>query len=188
VYGWQFVGSETDADALSNAKAIVQANDLSEAIELRTQTVRAATFSGVIKPNEQFDLTLCNPPFHATLDEAREGTQRKWRNLGKTDESNNVPTLNFGGLVAELCCAGGEEAFARRMVADSARHPVSCLWFTTLVSKAASLPGVYRAIKKAGALDVRTINMAQGQKKSRIVAWTFLDQNAQRAWREARWK
>jgi 23S rRNA (adenine1618-N6)-methyltransferase len=30
--------------------------------------------------------------------------------------------------------------------------------------------------------------MAQGQKMSRIVAWTFLDEKQQLAWRVARWK
>jgi len=87
----------------------------------------------------------------------------------------------------ELCCEGGEEAFVCRMIAESARLPGSCMWFTTLVSKSASLPGVYRAIKYAGALHNKTIEMAQGQKKSRIVAWTFLDEKQQQAWRMSRW-
>jgi 23S rRNA (adenine1618-N6)-methyltransferase len=95
-----------------------------------------------------------------------------------------MPTLNFGGQGAELWCEGGEEAFLRRMVEESARHPDRCLWFTSLVSKSASLPGVYRALKRAGALEVRTMDMAQGQKKSRIVAWTFLDKRQQVEWRD----
>jgi len=131
---------------------------------------------------------MCNPPFHASLDEAKAGTQRKWRNLGKRGQGGSRPVLNFGGQGAELYCEGGEEAFIGRMVADSAGHAGHCLWYTTLVSKSASLPGVYRALKRAGALDIRTIDMAQGQKKSRIVAWTFLDRRQQMEWRAARWK
>jgi 23S rRNA (adenine1618-N6)-methyltransferase len=96
--------------------------------------------------------------------------------------------LNFGGQAAELYCAGGEEAFVSRMITDSTHFANQCLWFTTLISKATSLPSVYRALKKANALQVKTIDMAQGQKKSRIVAWTFLNPNQQRAWRQERWQ
>lgn len=185
-YDWSFIGSDIDEVALANAQRIVDANGLGRDIELRLQTSRSAIFSGVIKPGELFDLTMCNPPFHASSDDAKAGTQRKWRNLGK--HSGRQPVLNFGGQGAELYCDGGEEAFIGRMAAESAMQPASCLWYTSLVSKSASLPGVYRALKKAGALEVRTIDMAQGQKKSRIVAWTFLDRRQQTEWRAARWK
>jgi 23S rRNA (adenine1618-N6)-methyltransferase len=33
------------------------------------------------------------------------------------------------------------------------------------------------------AVDIKTIDMAQGQKTSRIVAWTFLSQEQQKAWK-----
>lgn len=187
-YGWQFVGTDIDAVALANAQTIVDANGLSAAISMRMQSSPAAIFQGVVKLNEVFDLSICNPPFHASLAEARSGTQRKWKNLGIESNKKKVPVLNFGGQSMELCCEGGEEAFVCRMIEESARHRGSCLWFTTLISKSASLPGVYRAIKYAGAVENRTIEMAQGQKKSRIVAWTFLDKAQQRAWRLARWK
>jgi 23S rRNA (adenine1618-N6)-methyltransferase len=185
-YGWSFVGSDIDPAALANAQRIVDANGLGDGIELRFQPSRSAIFAGMLKQDELFDLTMCNPPFHASSDDAKAGTQRKWRNLGK--QSGVKAVLNFGGREAELYCEGGEEAFIGRMVAESAMHPMSCLWYTTLASKSASLPGVYRALKKAGALEVRTIDMAQGQKKSRIVAWTFLDRRQQMEWRAVRWK
>lgn len=187
-YGWQFVGTDIDAVAIANAQKIVDANGLGAAISLRLQTSPAAIFNGVMKQDEVFDLSMCNPPFHASLAEARSGTQRKWKNLGIEANKKKVPVLNFGGQGMELCCEGGEEAFVCRMIAESARLPGSCMWFTTLVSKSASLPGVYRAIKQAGALANKTIETAQGQKKSRIVAWTFLDAKQQQAWRVARWK
>ena len=187
-YGWQFVGTDIDAAALANAQRIVDANGLGGAITLRLQASPATVFQGAVKPGELFDLSMCNPPFHASLAEARAGTQRKWKNLGIESNKKKVPVLNFGGQSMELCCEGGEEAFACRMVEESARFRGSCMWFTTLISKSASLPGVYRAIKYAGALENRTIEMAQGQKKSRIVAWTFLDAKQQQAWRLARWK
>lgn len=188
-YGWDFVGSDIDPIALANVQRILQANGgLAEAIELRLQSSPLAVFQGIVRPNETFDLTLCNPPFHASKDEASAGTRRKWQNLGKGRTQDQAPALNFGGQGAELHCAGGEEAFVSRMISESVQFASRCFWFTTLVSKAASLPGIYRALKKAGALEVKTIDMAQGQKKSRIVAWTFLDADRRRVWRNRHWQ
>lgn len=186
-YGWRFVGSDVDRTALACAQATLDANSgCREAIELRLQTSPSAVFDGVLQEGELFDLTMCNPPFHASLDEARAGTERKWQNLGKGASDRKAPVLNFGGQGSELCCVGGEEGFVSRMIAESAQARTRCLWFTSLVSKSSSLPAVYRALKKAGVHDSRTIEMTQGQKKSRIVAWTFFSQRQQQAWCERR--
>jgi 23S rRNA (adenine1618-N6)-methyltransferase len=37
-------------------------------------------------------------------------------------------------------------------------------------------------------MEVRTINMSQGQKKSRIVAWTFLNKEQQKDWQIKRFQ
>lgn len=186
-YGWRFVGSDIDRTALNCAQTIIDANrGYREAIALRHQSSRSAIFKGVLQPDELFDLTMSNPPFHASMDEASAGSERKWQNLGKSAPTGKSPVLNFGGQSAELCCAGGEEGFISRMIAESTQFPNHCLWFSTLVSRATSLPAVYRALKQAGVHTSKTIEMAQGQKKSRIVAWTFLNARQQQAWRNAR--
>jgi len=186
-YGWHFVGSDIDPRALDCAQAIVNANPgLGEAIELRLQTSPSAIFKGVLRQDELFDLSLCNPPFHASLADARAGSERKWQNLGKPAPGDATPVLNFGGQGSELHCAGGEEGFISRMVAESREFSAHCLWFTTLVSKSATLAAVYRALKQAGVEESRTLEMAQGQKKSRIVAWTYFNKSQQQAWRGGR--
>jgi 23S rRNA (adenine1618-N6)-methyltransferase len=184
-YGWSFVGSDIDGAALASAARILAANPgLGGGITLRKQTDPKAVLTGVVGPDEAFDLTLCNPPFHGSLREAREGTQRKWRNLGRGQSAK--PVLNFGGQGAELWCEGGEAGFARRLVEESARMPGQVLWFTTLISTSANLPAVQRALRQAGAREVRIIPMAQGQKQSRFVAWTFLSPEDRNRWRK-RW-
>lgn len=176
-YGWHFVGADIDAKALINAQQIVDANALSDVIELRLQTSPKSFFKGIIRQGETFALTMCNPPFHQSLEDAQAGSQRKWRGLGKptakrgADDKSAV--LNFGGQSNELYCEGGEEAFITAMINESQQFATQCLWFSTLISKAASLPSVYRALKRVNALEVHTIEMAQGQKQSRIVVWTF---------------
>ena len=140
-------------------------------------------FKGIVKPDDRFDLTMCNPPFHSSLAEANAGTSRKWQNLGKN--TDKPKTLNFGGQNAELFCDGGEEAFIKRMILESIHFKTQCLWFTTLVSKSASLPNIYRALKQVNAVTVKTIEMAQGNKKSRFVAWTFLNVAHRNDWQVA---
>jgi 23S rRNA (adenine1618-N6)-methyltransferase len=170
-YGWTFVGSDIDAAALASAARILAANPgLAEAIALRRQPDRTRIFTGVIRPGERFDLTLCNPPFHASARAVREAAQQKWRKLGRGAEG---AARNFGGQGAELWCEGGEVGFIQRMIAESLAFRGQVGWFTTLVSSSASLPALRRALHQAGAAAVRTVSMAQGQKQSRFLAWTF---------------
>ena len=186
-YGWSFVGSDIDRPALANAQAILDLNDgHRQAVELRYQAARQSIFRGVLRDDELFDLVLCNPPFHSSLEEAQRGSARKWKNLGRATTGEQAPQLNFGGRRDELCCAGGEQGFIGRMIEQSAPYAKHCLWFTTLVAKATTLPAVYRALKSAGVRDSLTIAMAQGQKQSRIVAWTYFDERQRQAWRNAR--
>lgn len=187
-YGWRFVGTESDAIALQAAHAIVQANTgLADAIELRHQSNRGRIFAGVVDDNDRFDLTLCNPPFHASADEAARGSRRKSHNLGNQDLGKQGAPLNFGGKAGELWCTGGEASFLRRMIRESVAIKSEVLWFSSLVSKSDHLPDVRRQLAKSGALQVREVPMAQGNKQSRFVAWTFLDPARQHAWRVQHW-
>ncbi len=172
-YGWRFVGTDIDPVAVNAANQLVAANStLTGKIEIRLQPAKEAIFKNVVRSGETFALSISNPPFHASSAEAAAGTMRKLKNLGGGKPVNAV--LNFGGQSNELWCHGGEEAFIRRMITESAAQPNLCTWFTTLVSKRGSLPAIYRALEKARAIDVRTLTLFAGQKQSRVVAWTFL--------------
>jgi len=172
-YGWHFVGSDIDPVAIRTANQIIASNlTLKGGVECRLQSTPSNIFSNIMKTGEVFDLAICNPPFHSSAQEAAEGSERKTRNLtpGKTP----TPLLNFGGQNNELWCEGGEAEFVRRMVKQSSELPDRCLWFSSLVSKKSNLYAINKALKKAKALQVRTIEMTHGQKQSRVVAWTFL--------------
>ena len=162
-YGWRFVGSEIDPVALRWARRLVAANPaVAHLIECRLQPSPLECFNGVIKTGETFDLSMCNPPFHASAEAAADGNRRKRRNLG--GKGRGASGLNFGGTAGELWCDGGELAFVRRMIAQSAERPRLCRWFTTLVSKSTHLPRLHQSLREVGATEVRTIEMAQGQK------------------------
>lgn len=186
-YAWHFVASDINQASLSNVHRILEANpSLAQQIELRRQNDANAIFRQVITGNEWFDLSMCNPPFHASPEDAEAGTKRKWKNLGNQDAKKKA-TLNFGGTDAELWCPGGEAAFIEKMIEESALFKTQCFWFTCLVSKASNLTTLIKSLKRVQALQIKTIEMQQGQKQSRFIAWTFLTPSQQAAWAKLRW-
>jgi len=181
-YGWSFTGSDIDPVAIASVKNLLKSNTaLAKDVECRLQKSPTDIFRGIVKSGEYFDLTISNPPFHASLAEARAGTERKWRNLGQAKGKSDA--RNFGGQQNELWCEGGERAFIHKMIEQSADIPLSCFWFSSLVSKSENLRGIYKSLKEVKAVDVHTIDMAQGQKTSRIVAWSFLNNSRRTEWR-----
>ena len=189
-YGWSFLGVDIDEAALHNAATILGKNpDLDAAIELRHQPVWDNIFTGLLRSGENFDLSICNPPFHNSPDEVLAVSQRKWNNLGKpgAKKGTQQPRLNFGGGGTELWCNGGERAFVKSMIEQSAAIPKRVLWFTSLLSKAENLPHIEAALKKAKVVESRILPMTQGQKQSRLVAWTFCANGDREKWRRDRW-
>ncbi|HNW99445.1 MAG TPA: 23S rRNA (adenine(1618)-N(6))-methyltransferase RlmF [Bacteroidales bacterium] len=185
-YDWSFVGSDIDAVAVESAKKIIESNPvLKNKIEIRLQKNLKDIFYGIIQQDEYFDLTVCNPPFHKSLIEASEGTLRKLNNLN--DKKITKPVLNFGGKSNELWCKGGEVKFVKNMIYQSKQFATSCFWFSTLIAKQTHLSSVYEALKKVEATEVKTIPMGQGNKSSRIVAWTFFTPEQKKNWANTRW-
>ena len=181
LYGWQFVGTDIDKKALRNCVEIIEKNTtLSGAISLQLQPNARFIFKDIIAPDDRFAFSICNPPFHSSQEEAAKSTLRKVSTLENT--RNQKPILNFGGQHAELWCEGGELKFITQMIYESAKYPVQVMWFTTLVSKQSNLDHIYKILDKVSAVAVKTIDMAQGQKTSRIVAWSFLSKIQQENW------
>ena len=186
-YHWQFIGTDIDPVAIQSAQNIIENNpSLKGKIELRLQTQPQNIFSGIILKNERIDLTICNPPFHASLEEAQAGTIRKLNNLKKKKHSK--AKLNFGGKQSELYCEGGERKFIKDMIQQSKEFSSDCFWFSTLVSKESNLKPLYAILKKEEPTQIETIPIEHGNKKSRILTWTFLNPKQQRIWPQMRWQ
>jgi len=183
IYNWSFVGTDIDKKSIENCSKIIEANPkLIDAISLQQQTESRFIFKNIITPEDRFTFTMCNPPFHASAEEANKSTSRKVSNLNPKEKRNTNPVLNFGGQNAELWCNGGEIGFITQMIYESAKYASQVLWFTTLVSKKENLPSIYKTLNKVNAVSVKTIHMAQGQKNSRIVAWSFLNESEKQKW------
>lgn len=180
-YDWTFIGSDIDPIAVASAKNIVDGNDcLTGKVEIRLQKDATQLFKNILKENEFVDVTICNPPFHVSAAEAYAGSIRKLENLKQKNVGK--PVLNFAGKPHELWCNGGEERFVRNMAFQSKEFEKNCLWFTSIVAKQAHLKRIYNAIEKVEAAEMKTITMGQGNKVSRIVAWTFMDKKEREGW------
>ncbi|MCZ8488458.1 RlmF-related methyltransferase [Vibrio lentus] len=114
-------------------------------------------FKGVIKDNERYDVTICNPPFHGSQEEAEQGSQRKARQLSSQSSRKQACRLSLSVQTrktvqkpvrcseqtnielwwseTELWCPGGEAAFILKMAKGSQLFSTQVLWFTTLISK-----------------------------------------------------
>ncbi|NDW21661.1 23S rRNA (adenine(1618)-N(6))-methyltransferase RlmF [Alteromonas hispanica] len=192
VYGWSFVGSDIDKNSCDNALKIVKSNKvLRPLISIKQQIKPEHIFKNIIENNERFAFTMCNPPFHKSKRDALAGSTRKSKNLaanklkrsGKgssasSRESNAGTSLNFAGQANELWCEGGELAFIQRMIKESIEIKDNVGWFTCLVSKSEHLAPIkkslaYYSTENDCVLVHKVVNMGQGNKLSRFIAWSF---------------
>ncbi len=188
-YEWDFVGSDINTESINSAQKIVEQNNcLSNHVTIIKQPDEQYIFNNIIQPNDIFDITLCNPPFHRSANDALSGTERKWKNLNKNtrQQKESSSNLNFGGKNNELWCEGGELAFIKKMINESKRYKSQVLWFTSLVSKKEHVKALQLALKKAKCNNVKVIKMEQGQKISRFIAWSFLSNQEKQLWCETR--
>ena len=168
-FNWQCTASEVDLDALKNAQEIIDSNKVLQKIALRRQRFKSSILEHIIQPGDNFDVVVCNPPFFKNRTDAEQQNQRKVRNL----QLEGGERLNFGGLANELWYKGGEEAFIKKMAGESVLFKDQVHWFSSLVSQKENIKNIKRAINKTDPAEVKVIEMEQGNKKSRFVAWTY---------------
>ena len=183
-YGWQFLGSDIDLVSVNCAKNIVQSNaSLKKHIKLVRQENADNIFKNIIKPDEYFDLTMCNPPFYESMKQAQENNKRKQNNLLKSQAkrsgrayhelSHQEKGRNFGGQNAELWCKGGELKFLTLMAEESVLFREQVKWFSSLISSKENVQKIKKILNQIGAREILVVNMAQGNKISRFIAWNF---------------
>ncbi|MEE9330982.1 MAG: 23S rRNA (adenine(1618)-N(6))-methyltransferase RlmF [Methylophilaceae bacterium] len=181
-YGWDVTATDVNPLALDNVASIAQNNlALKGELTLRLQQDKSHIFEGVIETDDYFDVSVCNPPFHGSLAGALSSNQKKRDNLARNRNQKvthktrqDTKGLNFGGLGAELWCDGGERTFLRTMITESQHFAQQCRWFTTLVSRTEYLDIAQTLLSELNVTDVREIEMHQGNKITRILAWTFI--------------
>ena len=177
VYNWQFLATDIDKKSIDRAEKIVKKNALSENIQFKQQKDATQIFQGILNEKDKFSATMCNPPFYRSQEEAMQANARKLEGLG-----NEAKARNFSGKQQELWYKGGEKAFIHTYLYESSMFKTQCFWYTTLVSKKENVQSIYDSLNKLGATEIKTIPMHQGNKVTRVVGWTFLTAEEQKAW------
>ncbi|MCD8405755.1 23S rRNA (adenine(1618)-N(6))-methyltransferase RlmF [Tenacibaculum dicentrarchi] len=167
VYNWNFVATDIDLDSLDYSQDIIDDNNLDAKIKLRQQFDELNVLKGITEEDDAFTLTMCNPPFYKSEEEARGANRRKSRNLG------NNTVRNFAGNSNELWYLGGEKAFLHTYLYESSLQPELSKWFTSLVSKKENVKSLQDSAKKLKVKEFKIIPMSQGNKVTRIVCWKF---------------
>jgi len=180
VYKWRFVATDIDHYAIKSAQNIIDKNKLKKEISLRHQKDKMQVFSGIVEKEDKFHASICNPPFFASQEEAKKANDSKQKGLG----IDGSVIRNFSGNHNELWYSGGEKAFLHNYLYQSSLYKTQFFWFTTLVSKKDNIKGMYKSLKKLKATNIKTIEMHQGNKISRIVVWTFLNETEQKEWQK----
>ncbi|MGS2726557.1 23S rRNA (adenine(1618)-N(6))-methyltransferase RlmF [Psychroserpens sp. BH13MA-6] len=175
VYGWSFVGTDIHKNSLQIAQKIVDNNHLSQHISLRLQQDPQQILTGVLSTSETLTASMCNPPFFSSAEEAQKQTQRKLKGLGTVQ---NKTERNFSGLAHELWYPGGEKAFLHNYLYQSSLLKTNCVWYTSLVSKSEHIKSMKTSLEKLGAQQIKILDSTLGNKKSRVVAWTFFSKKA----------
>lgn len=182
-YRWQIIGVDINEESIQNAQKIITANKLDKYIKLNHQKNPDFVLKDLFQADQYVDITVCNPPFFSSLEEAQKANERKWNNLKKEQKG-----FNFGGNAQELWYDGGEIKFLTNYIEDSQIYKKQCLWFTSLVSKEDMLPQLDQALEANGVIERKVIEMSQGQKKSRILCWTYFNAKNRKAWAQYRWR
>ena len=178
-YNWNFIASDIDRKSIATAKKIISSNpNLKGKVDFRFQNDSNKIFEGILKEEDRIEITICNPPFHASRKEALEEQRKKVRNL--TGKYHQNPKLNFSGSSEELIYEGGEYQFIQNMIKESAKYANNCVWFSTLVSKKKNLHGIYISLKRLKVHQIKEIEIITANKKSRIIAWTFMTKREQK--------
>ena len=147
---------------------------------LRYQEDPRRILRGVLRRGESIAFTICNPPFHETLDHAHKAATTKWRRLSKGRQVSDAK--NYQGQEVELCCEGGEVGFVLRLVEESARprFQLACLWYSSLLSRQSSMKPIHQRLGELGAKR-RRFEICQGRNVKWVIAWSFYSKHERAA-------
>ncbi len=166
LYGWKCIATDIDATAIKCAKGIIDVNDLKKTIDIRLQPNNTHFFQNVLREKEYITITVCNPPFYTSEEDATEQNQRKNKGLHGKEELMH----NFSGAPHELWTEGGELQFIKSLIAESFLFSRSLKWVSTLVSKKEHLNKL-TPILESHELEHDIIPMQHGNKSTNILIW-----------------
>ena len=117
-----------------------------------------------MRDGETFTFCMCNPPFFETMDEAGRN-----------------PNTACGGTATEMVFPGGEEAFVKKIFADSLTMKDSIHWFTTMCGKKSTMTKTRSFLHTHRVPAIRTTELSHGKTSRWCIAWSFSKDAASKA-------
>ena len=159
MFGWHFVASEKNKEALKSALKIQKNNDFQPFIEIREAIT--GIFKGIINKNEDFfDFSMCNPPFFESLDEQKSVS---WR------------TCEIKEFEGEF--EGGELEFMKKSFEESLEFKENVGVFTSLVGRKKDFELFLDFLdkrKNEEKFEIESKTLYMGKNARWVVAWRFL--------------
>jgi len=152
---WDFVASDIVDESLESAKENIRRNKLEQHISVRKSS--GGIFKGVIRKEDAYGFTICNPPF-----------------FSKIEEGQKNPRRSTEGIKEELICPGGEVAFVKQMIDESKEFGSQVGWFTTMLGKKKSLLPLQKYLQEKfkGKCKMTETTFSQGKQSRWGLAWT----------------
>ncbi|KAG2010506.1 methyltransferase 10 domain-containing protein [Coprinopsis cinerea AmutBmut pab1-1] len=170
---WEMVGTELDPRSYDFAKLNVEKNGLSSRIEIRKgEEERLLPFL----PDEEFDFTMCNPPFYSSYEEIRQLQAEKEELPAQVctgGELEMVYPASKDETQEDWEREGGEVAFVGRMVVESLKLRERCRWYTSMLGKMSSVPKIVDLLKRHQIWNYVVTEFIQGRTRRWAVGWSF---------------
>lgn len=162
----RIVATEIDESSYRHAKATLEKNNISSS---SISILKSPTPDPILFPLlqskgncEEWDFTICNPPFFASTQEMLQGMELKDR------QAHAAPTASDN----ELITRGGELAFITSMIRESIDIGQRCTWYTTLVGKYSSLQPLIEILRDLKIDNYFITNIKQSRTSRWILGWS----------------
>eukprot|EP01130_Rhizamoeba_saxonica_P000092 TRINITY_DN1010_c1_g1_i2.p1 TRINITY_DN1010_c1_g1~~TRINITY_DN1010_c1_g1_i2.p1 ORF type:complete len:303 (-),score=60.17 TRINITY_DN1010_c1_g1_i2:547-1455(-) len=156
--GWSFLATDIDASSIDYARENIARNNWEDHIKLRLVENREQILLGVIEEDDQYDFSMCNPPFFEHVEDKEVNPKR---NCTATD--------------SELATEGGELAFITKMIDDSLVLKDRVHWYTSLIGRKVTMKLLVKKLHSVGITNIRTTTFTQGYTSRWAIAWSFSD-------------
>lgn len=169
------VGIELNEESVQYARENIKENALSDRIQIIHSTSTENPFDG-LDPNEnaeQFDFTMCNPPFFQDEIEHDDKDETDFEAEKQRTDKQKPPNNAKTGISCELMTAGGEVEFVKKIIQKSKEFQMAIKIFTTMLGHKSSLSVILQEVKTLGITNYCTSEFCQGWTKRWGIAWTF---------------
>nr|XP_019014743.1 uncharacterized protein I206_00829 [Kwoniella pini CBS 10737]OCF53524.1 hypothetical protein I206_00829 [Kwoniella pini CBS 10737] len=160
----KITATEIDEISYKYSLTVLSKNSIpSTSIEILRASSKQPILFPILDGNEEWNLTICNPPFFGSEEEMKEGQNGKERGAHAASTAANN----------ELITPGGEVAFVGQMIEECLKSGERCCWYTSLIGKFSSLSPLVELLRKNKVDNYLLKNIKQSKTVRWILGWSF---------------